>query len=103
MSDDTPATTAPPPANVLVSAERLAELERLEKELPAIIAKAKDEGVKEHMESRFKILHEKQKENPESNRKRALGNYHKHKEDINARRREAYRKKKTAAAEIAPK
>jgi hypothetical protein len=95
MSDD-----APPPAsgNVIVSAERLAELERLERELPTIIAKAKEDGVKEHTETRFKILHDKQKENPESNRKRVLENYHKNKEETNARRREAYQKKKAAEA-----
>jgi hypothetical protein len=94
-------TPAVAPGNVIVSAERLAELERIERELPTIIAKAKEDGIKEHNESRFKLLHDKQKENPEPNRKRVLSNYHKNKEEINARRREAYRKKKEVLATTA--
>ena len=89
MSEDSPATTttAAPPANVLVSAERLAELERLEKDLPAIIAKAKEEAHKE----RFDKLRERDKENPEEHTKRTMKWYEKNREEINAKRREKRR------------
>ena len=82
------------PANevVTVSAARLRELEALEASLPALLEKTKAERDKE----RLTILHEKQKANPEPNKQRTLANYHKNKEEINARRREAYKLKKEA-------
>jgi hypothetical protein len=89
MSDDAP----PAPGNVIVSAERLAELERLERELPTIIAKAKEEAHKE----RFDKLRERDKENPEEHTKRTMKWYEKNREEINARRREEYKKKKEAS------
>jgi len=77
---------------VLVPIERLRALEALEAELPTLLAKAKSERDKE----RFAALREKQAANPEPHKKKVLENYHKNKEEINARRREAYKLKKEA-------
>ena len=85
---------------VWVAAERLRALEALEAGLPAMLEKAKADRDKERNGERFKMLHEKQKESPESNRKRVLSNYHKNKDEINARRREAYRLKKETATGV---
>ena len=82
---------------VSVPLERLRALEALEASLPEVIAKAKADRDKE----RLTMLHEKQKTNPEPNRVRVLANYHKNKEEVNAKRREAYRLKKEAAAAAA--
>ena len=65
---------------VLVSEERLKALEALE-------AKQKDTFLK---------LRERDKENPEEHSKRVLKHYHKNKDAINAKRREAYKLKKEA-------
>ena len=67
---------------VLVSAERLRALEALE-------AKQRDTLLK---------LREKDKENPQEHSKRVLKHYHKNKDAINEKRREAYRLKKEAEA-----
>ena len=80
--------------NIMVSAERYAALEKLEKDLPVIIAKAIADREKDKLDA----LHAKRKAEPEKYRKSVLEKYHKNKEEINARRREAYRKKKEAAA-----
>jgi hypothetical protein len=80
-------SSAAPSGNVIVSAERLAELERLERELPTIIAKAKEEAHKE----RFDKLRERDKENPELHTKRVMKHYELHKDEINAKRREKRR------------
>ena len=74
--------------------ERLRALEALEAGLPDMLARAKVERDKE----RFAMLHEKEKANPEPHKKKVLENYHKNKEEINARRREAYKAKKAAAS-----
>lgn len=87
------------PANVIITAKRLAELERLEKEMPTIIAKAKEEANHE----RFLKLREHDKEHPDKHSKRTLKWYETHKEEINARRREKYKQKKTVAAAEAAK
>ena len=92
-------TATEAPANVIITAERLAELERLEKEIPTIIEKAKEEANQE----RFLKLREHDKENPEKHSKRTLKWYETHKEEINARRREKYKQKKAAAASSAAK
>lgn len=86
------AAISDPSGCVLVPLERLRALEALEAEMPARIAKAKEERDKE----RFAALHEREKMNPEPHRKKVLENYHKNKEAINARRREAYKAKKAA-------
>lgn len=79
---------------VLVPLDRLRALEALEAGLPDMLAKAKAERDKE----RFAMLHEKEKANPEPHKKKVLENYHKNKEEINTRRREAYKAKKAAAS-----
>lgn len=77
---------------ITIPIERLKALEALEADLPNIIAKAK----KDHDNERFKMLHEKEKANPEPHRKKVLDNYHKNREEINAKRRERYKAKKEA-------
>ncbi len=88
MSDDSPATTttaAAQPVNVLVSAERLAELEAIE---------AKYKVDQEKKKERLKMLEEKQ--SPESHRKRVMKHYEIHKDEINAKRREKRRLEREA-------
>ena len=85
MSDDAPATTALPPANVLVSAERLAELEAIE---------ARYKLDQEKKKERLKMLEENQ--SPESHRKRVMKHYELHKDEINAKRREKRRLEREA-------
>lgn len=73
---------------VLVSAERLKALEELEAKIKA--------------KNAVSIL--KLRELPrdiEKNKKNVLAKYHENKEEINAKRREAYRLKKEAAAKAA--
>jgi len=86
--------TPQPPLTVTISLERLKELEALESNMPDIIAKAKIERDKEKLAA----LHAARKANPAEYSKRVLEKYHKNKEEINARRREAYRLKKEAKA-----
>lgn len=78
---------------VLVTIERLRALEALEAEIPTMLEKVKTESDKE----RLARLHEKARENPKEASEKALKRYYKNKEEINARRREAYRLKKEAA------
>lgn len=78
---------------VLVPIERLRALEALEAEL------ALRKTAEEHDADRFKMLRERDKANPELATKRALKYYEAHKEEINARKREAYRLRKQKAAE----
>lgn len=84
-------------SGVFVPIERLKQLEALEADLPNIIAKANEEALAKHTAERFRKLQEKQKSNPEPHKKKVLENYHKHKEEINAKRREDYKKKKELA------
>jgi hypothetical protein len=76
---------------VTIPRAELERLQKLEAELPLIIEKAKEEGGM----GRLKLLHEKQKENPEKHREKAMKRYNLKKEEINAKRREAYRLKKS--------
>ena len=78
---------------VLVPLERLRALEALEAGLPEMLAKAKADRDKEKLEA----LHAKQKADPNYSKK-VLEKYHKNKEEINARRRDAYKAKKDAGA-----
>jgi hypothetical protein len=73
---------------VLVSAERLKALEELEAKIKAKNA------------ANFARLKEKYVDH-EQNKKNVLAKYHENKEEINAKRREAYRLKKEAAAKAA--
>ena len=83
------------PTLVTVPLERLRALEALEASLPEVIAKAKAERDKE----RLTMLHTTR--DPKEHSKTVLEKYHKNKEEINARRREAYKAKKEAAAKPA--
>ena len=87
MSDDAPATTttAAPPANVLVSAERLAELEAIE---------ARYKIDQEKKKERLKAL--EQQQTPDSLKKRVMKHYELHKDEINAKRREKRRLEREA-------
>ena len=80
-----------------VPMERLRALEALEASLPELLAKAKVDRDKEKLDA----FHAARKANPEKFSKRALEKYHKNKEEINARRREAYRAKKENAGAAA--
>jgi hypothetical protein len=77
---------------VLVPIERLRALEALETEMLT------KKTAEEHDADRFKMLRERDKANPELASKRALKYYEANKEEINARRREAYKAKKAAKA-----
>ena len=75
---------------VTISLSRLKELEAAEENMK----KQKDDIVKEYNKKRIEELHKKDKENPESVRRRINKYYDTHKEEIKAKRKEAYRKKK---------
>lgn len=83
---DTPTNT------VTISLERLKELEALE-----AAAKIK-KTIEEYDAERLKILREKDKANPSAVTKRTMKHYEVHKDEINARRRAAYKRKKEAEA-----
>jgi hypothetical protein len=85
---------------VLVPLERLRALEALEAGLPALLKQNETEAIERNKQERFAILHAKQKSNPEPNRIRVLANYHKNKEEVNAKRREAYKLKNEATANV---
>jgi hypothetical protein len=87
------------PANELVtiSVARLRELEALEASIPTLLEKTKAERDKE----RLTELSAKNKENPKAHSDHVLKKYHQNKEEINAKRREAYRLKKEAQAKQA--
>ena len=76
---------------VLVPLERLRALESLETK------------VTEQRNQRLASLREKEKANPEPHKKKVLENYHKNKEAVNNRRREAYKLKKEADKKLAEK
>ena len=81
---------------VSVPLERLRALEALEASLPDVIAKAKAERDRERDTVRLNELSVKHKENPKAHSEHVLKKYHTNKEEINARRREAYKLKKEA-------
>ena len=77
---------------VLVPLERLRALEALEASLSTRI----ETGVIEAGKKRLADLNAKKKANPSETAKVALTKYHKNKDEINQRRREAYKAKKEA-------
>lgn len=79
---------------VLVPAERLRELEEAVANIPSIIAKAKEEAYNE----RFSMLRARDKANPEAHRRRVTEWKQRHKDELNAKRREQYKRKKELAA-----
>lgn len=80
------------PRMVLVAEEELARLRQLEKDLPVLLEKAKEDERKEALNR----LHKRDKDQPELARKRAMKRYNLNKEGIKQQRREAYRRKKEA-------
>ena len=78
---------------VSVPLERLRALEALEASLPDLLAKAKAEA---HAE-RFAILRARDAADPEAHKRRTNESRAKNREELNARRREAYKAKKEAA------
>ena len=83
-----------PSGCVLVPLERLRALEALEADIPSLIAKAKDEANAE----RFATLRARDAANPEAHLKRNLEWKKKHRDEINAKRREQYKLKKESTA-----
>jgi len=83
---------------VTVSADRLKALEELEATLPSLLAKAKEEAVTEAKKERLQKLNDKRKADPKAHSDSVLKKYYENKEEINAKRREAYQAKKAAAA-----
>ncbi len=81
---------------VLVPKSEIEKLRKLEAELPTIIEKTKVERDKE----RLKELAKRNKENPEHHREQSKKLYYLKRDEINAKRREAYRLKKEAANRI---
>jgi hypothetical protein len=79
---------------VLVPIERLRKLEEAVANIPTIIAKAKEEA---HAE-RFAKLRARDKADHESHLKRNAEWRKKHKDELNAKRREQYRLQKEKAA-----
>lgn len=75
---------------VLVPLERLRALEALEAEMQS------KKTAEEHDADRFKMLRERDKANPSSVTKRTMKYYETHKDEVNAKRREAYKLKKEA-------
>jgi hypothetical protein len=79
---------------VPISSDRLKTLEALEASLPNLIQNA----ILEYKKSNLRRLHEKDKANPENVNKRVKRYAEKHREEINAKRREKRRLQKAAAA-----
>lgn len=79
--------------SVEISYERLAKLEALEASLPTLIQNA----ILEYKKSNLRRLHEKDKANPENVNKRVKRYAEKHKDEINAKRREKRRLQKLSA------
>jgi len=77
-----------------IATERLKALEALEASLPDLIQNA----ILEYKKSNLRRLHEKDKANPENVNKRVKRYAEKHREEINAKRREKRRLQKAAAS-----
>ena len=86
---------------VSVPLERLRALEALEASLPEVVAKAKAEAVEVDKRERLERLTAPRKADPKAYSAEVLKKYHENKEEINARRREAYKAKKEATAKAA--
>jgi hypothetical protein len=78
---------------VMISAERLAELEALEKRIPDLI----QETILNYKKENLKKLHEKDKNNPEAVKLRVQRYIMKNKDKINEKRREKRKGKALAA------
>ena len=78
---------------VPITTDRLKTLEALEASLPDLIQTA----ILEYKKSNLRRLHEKDKANPENVNKRVKRYAEKHREEINAKRREKRRLQKAAS------
>jgi len=85
--------------NVLICVERLHKLELLEKNLPTLIS----EAIAEHQRNKLRILHERDKQNPQSVNLRVKRYNERHKEEINAKRRNKRREEKAKRLLLEPK
>lgn len=86
MPDSVQATSDP----VLISVERLRELEAIEASIPNLIAQA----ILDHKKNNLKKLHEKDKLHPENVNLRVKRYAERHKDELNQRRREKRKQKK---------
>ena len=86
-------------AMITISQEEYDSLLKLKEDLPSIIERVKLERDKENLEK----LHQRDKENPEQHRERSKRLYTLKKEEILAKRREAYRNKKQVSSAVAEK
>ncbi len=80
---------------VIISSERLKQLEQIESSIPSMIEMA----LKEYKQNALKRLHEKDKLNPEAVNIRAKRYAQKNREMLNAKRREKRRLEKLAREE----
>ena len=83
-------TNQDPNEIIAVPIERYTELEKLENSLPGLI----EEAIKEYKKNSLKRLHERDKENPESVKKRVQRYIEKNRDKINERRREKRKEQK---------
>jgi hypothetical protein len=81
---------------ISISIERLKELETLESSIPTLI----EEAIAEYKKSNLKKLHERDKANPDAINKRVKRYFERHREEINARRREKRQKEKTEKLQL---
>jgi len=86
---------------VTVSAARLRELEALEASIPELLKKKEEEAIEKSKKERLAMLTASRKADPKAFSDKVLKKYHENKEEINARRREAYRLKKEGQAKQA--
>lgn len=84
-----------PEQMVEISIERLRRLEQLEASIPQLVEAA----IKQYKQEKLKSLHEKDKQNPTAANMRARRYAEKHRDEINARRREKRRMAKETVAE----
>ena len=82
-------------STVLISENRLKELEALESNLPKLI----EDAIQENKKKNLRRLHEKDKNNPESVNLRVKRYAMRHKKTLNARRREKREQSKKLLAE----
>ncbi len=83
---------------VEISVERLRQLEQLEASIPQLVEAA----IKQYKQEKLRTLHEKDKQNPTAANMRARRYAEKHRDEINARRREKRRAAKEATEPAAP-
>ena len=77
-------------AGVLICSERLRQLELLESNMPKLIT----EAIAEHQRNKLRILHERDKQNPQSVNLRVKRYNERHRDEINAKRRNKRKEEK---------